>query len=91
MYLKKYVDIKKLWWCVSYVREKTDDKILKIRIFTKNIKTCDFPCFLVTILIQILLSCRPNKNLQPGDFAPGDHSGARKKVLHNFAGPFRTP
>ena len=27
----------------------------------------------------------------PGDFTPGDHRGARPKVLQNFAGPFRTP
>ena len=38
IYLKRYADIKRLWWCVSYVREKNDDKILRIRIFTKNIK-----------------------------------------------------
>ena len=29
--------------------------------------------------------------LLPGDFGPGDHRGARPKVLQSFAGPFRTP
>ena len=24
----------------------------------------------------------------PGDFASGDHRGARRKVLQNYAGPF---
>ena len=41
----------------------TDDKILKIRIFSK-IKKSDLPCCLVIILIQIILFCRPNKTLE---------------------------
>ena len=84
---------------------KSDWSIRNVGI-NRSVKNCliilSFNLYRITTLKALLIrtlymschvclcSCTSIKLSVPGDFAPGDHRGARPKVLQNFAGPFRT-